>query len=183
MAVDSDELASLGLALQYDYKGFFTNITAVDLAAILRNAIWNNVLYLGLNVTDRVSYHLSRNLTDTEAIEVLEGFDELDNDRWPWLAVPWITLTIVGGLFVIMRLFTRIRYCGGLRRDDWFLIIAYVRSEINEYATYIWSAQISNCHLSIDLLPGKQHSRYLAGSRSQLASTHLGQDVQRCSAP
>jgi hypothetical protein len=130
--VDSNKLASLGLALQYDFKEFFNDRTAVELAAELRTAIQQNVLFLGKNVTELVSEHAYKELTNAEAFDLLEGFEELDHSRWPWLAVPWITLTIVGGLFVIMRLFTRIQYCGGLRRDDYLLILAYVSDIYDE---------------------------------------------------
>ncbi|KAF3925194.1 hypothetical protein ABW20_dc0103113 [Dactylellina cionopaga] len=122
--VDSNQLASLGIALQYDFKDFFTNLTGVELAAEVREAIIQNVTYLGENITELVSSLVQQNLSNAEAIELLGGFEELDHSRWPLLAAPWITLTIVAGLFVIMRVFTRMRYCGGLQRDDWFLIAA-----------------------------------------------------------
>ncbi|KAF3939270.1 hypothetical protein ABW19_dt0207045 [Dactylella cylindrospora] len=143
MVVDSDKLASLGLALQYEYKELFNNLTAVELADELRQAILRDTLYLGKNATELVSLHVHENLTNAEAAKLLEEFNELDHDRWPWLAVPWITLTIVGGLFVIMRLFTRIKYCGGLRRDDYFLILAYICS-LGNNTEDIWLALEAN---------------------------------------
>ncbi|EPS45370.1 hypothetical protein H072_594 [Dactylellina haptotyla CBS 200.50] len=129
--VNSNSLAEIGIALQYDFGAFFNNVTAVNLAAEVCEAVRNNVLYLGTNITELVSSYVGQNLTDSETIQLLDEFKELDHDRWPLMAVPLITLTILGGIFVIIRTFTRIKYCGGLKNDDWLLIAGYLCSLVS----------------------------------------------------
>ena len=120
---------SLGMVWQ---NGVPPNITAVQLAGDLLDRLKSNITsYNGYPILEIMrNSTFNATLDDHHAEEVLQNMTMMPMDSMHGVAAGWIIMILISGPMLALRLYSRIRYSGGLRKDDWCLIIAWVRKDL-----------------------------------------------------
>ena len=124
---ETNELAKAGIGMQTltnDHSSTALEL-ATEFIGILSNNATDPARFEKQEVLGVMGQLTGRNNTES-AVSFLEKFQYLPLDREKGYAGYWLSMVIVSGIMVTLRLISRFKYGKGLKRDDWLIVAAWV---------------------------------------------------------